>query len=373
MRVLSTALLLPMLLSGIISAQFAQDFSGTWKLSAARSELGGLSGAADEFLRVEQKGAQLTAYSGPGEQGPFRTMAYALDGGETRVRQDGRQISTRVKWEGAALLTNSLVSGAQNYTIMERWRCSRDGSTLTIKRTIVRMNGEREGLLVYERAGQTVTVPADEPPTAPRPPATPELAPQPAVYTVDQGTRIPLSLINPLNTKTAAPGDRVYFRTVYPILDQGRIVIPPGSYVTATITSGERAGRVKGRAALHIRVDSLTLSNGTTRDLRSRVGTAETKVDGEGTLQGDTNKAGDTRTVGETTAAGAGVGAIAGNVAGHGAMGAGLGAAAGAAGGLIGVLARRGPDVMLPKGASFEMVLDRALQFTAEETRGGRR
>ena len=44
-------------------------------------------------------------------------------------------------------------------------------------------------------------------------------------------------------------------------------------------------------------------------------------------------------------------------------MGAGIGAAAGAAAGLIGVLATRGPDAVLARGSTVEMVLDRPVQF----------
>ena len=44
-------------------------------------------------------------------------------------------------------------------------------------------------------------------------------------------------------------------------------------------------------------------------------------------------------------------------------MGAGIGAAAGAAAGMVGVLLSRGPDAVLAKGSTIEMVLDRALYF----------
>jgi hypothetical protein len=53
----------------------------------------------------------------------------------------------------------------------------------------------------------------------------------PKSYLVEPGTHIPLSLINSVSTKNSVPGDRVYLETVFPILVDGRIVIPPGSYV----------------------------------------------------------------------------------------------------------------------------------------------
>ncbi len=191
-------------------------------------------------------------------------------------------------------------------------------------------------------------------------------------FTVEPGTRIPLSMINSVSTKQAAEGDRVYLETVFPILVNGKIVIPPGSYVAGTITQSKRPGRVKGRGELYVRFDSLTLPNGVTREFRSRIGALDGRASEEldkteGKIKSEGNKGGDARTVGETTAAGASVGAIAGSIGGHGGMGAGLGAAAGATAGLLGVLLSRGPDAVLAKGTTLEMVLDRPITFDEGE------
>ncbi len=195
---------------------------------------------------------------------------------------------------------------------------------------------------------------------------------KPGEFVVQPGTRIPLSMINSISTKHAAEGDRVYLETVFPILVNGRMVIPPGSYVAGTVTQVKRPGRVKGRGELYVRFDSLTLPNGVTRDFRARIGgldgRASEELDkAEGKIKSEGNKAGDARTIGEATAAGTSVGVIAGSAAGHAGMGAGIGAAGGAAAGLVGVLLSRGPDAMLAKGTSLEMVLDRPLYFDEGE------
>ncbi|MBK5293685.1 MAG: hypothetical protein JJE04_18655 [Acidobacteriia bacterium] len=191
-------------------------------------------------------------------------------------------------------------------------------------------------------------------------------------YRVEIGTKVPLSLINSVSTKSAVEGDRVYLESVFPILVDGRIVIPPGSYVAGTVTQVTRAGKVKGRAELYVRFDSLTLPNGVTRDFRGRIGTldgraAEQLDRSEGKIKGEGNKGGDARTVGEAAAGGSTIGAIAGSAGGGAGMGAGIGAAAGATAGLIGVLLGRGPDAVLAKGSTIEMVLDRALTFEERE------
>jgi type IV secretion system protein VirB10 len=191
-------------------------------------------------------------------------------------------------------------------------------------------------------------------------------------FVVESGTKIPLSLINSVSTKNSVPGDRIYLESVFPILVNGRIVIPPGSYVAGTVTQVKRPGRVKGRGELFVRFDSLTLPNGTTRDFRGRVdaldGRASEELEREeGRIRSEGNKSGDVRTVGEAAAGGASIGAIAGAAGDSAGMGAGIGGAAGAAAGLVGVLLTRGPEAVLAKGTTLEMVLDRPLRYNEQE------
>lgn len=201
---------------------------------------------------------------------------------------------------------------------------------------------------------------------------TPNNQETPAVFTVQTGTHIPLGLINSVSTKHSVAGDRIYLETVFPIVIDNHIVIPPGSYVIGTVTEVKRPGRVKGRGELYVRFDSITLPNGVTRDFRSRLGSIDARGDEhldkkEGVIQGDSNKGGDAKVIGEGAATGAGLGAIIGSTASHAGLGAAAGSAAGAAAGLAGVLLTRGPDAVLAKGSTVEMVLDRPLTFAASE------
>jgi hypothetical protein len=205
--------------------------------------------------------------------------------------------------------------------------------------------------------------------------AVPALAPVQS-YTVEAGVKIPLSLINSVSTKHSQQGDRVYLESAFPILANGRIVIPVGSYVAGTVTQIKKPGRVKGRGELYVRFDTLTLPNGITRDFRSRMGTMDASSSGnldreEGKVVSEGNKAGDLQTVAETTATGASVGGIAGAVAKHPGLGIGVGAGIGAAAGLIAIFATRGPDAILAKGSTIEMILDRSVTFTDAELNFG--
>ncbi len=343
------------------------NFSGLWKLDSERSEMRGLATPADLYLKVDQTAAAMIVGGGAQETGPFVTSTYPLDGTAAKRTAADSTFDTRTKWEGGALLANILVGGPQTYTVMERWTRSRDGSTLTIKRTVVRLSGERESILVYQGSGASEVSsarPLEHQATAP--------ASVRDDYIVESGSRILLRLTNSVNTRHTAAGDRIYLETVVPFFVEGRLVIPRGSVVIGTVTESQKAGRVKGRSSLSLRFESLTLPNGVMRDFRA----LPDQVDGhggvdksEGKVQGEGNKGGDARTVGTTTAGGAGIGGAIGAASGHVGAGLGIGAAAGAAAGLAGVLGSRGPEVILPPGTTMELLLDRDLRYSAEELR----
>lgn len=194
----------------------------------------------------------------------------------------------------------------------------------------------------------------------------------PAPYQVDAGTHILLSMINSVSTKVALPGDRIYLETAFPVLSNGRILIPQGSWVMGTVTEVKRPGRVKGRGEMQVRFDSLTLPNGVTRSFRSDLGSVdardnETLKREDSKITGPGDKKGDVGTVVGTTAAGTIIGSGVGGAAGNVAKGAGIGAGGGAAAGLLGVLLTRGPDATLSKGSTVEMVLDRPLMFSEQD------
>ncbi len=345
-----------------------RDFSGVWILDEHASDLRSLPSTPGALLNVTQQGAviQITELDQHGNSPVAWT--YRTDGSPSKFQVHASRMNSLSKWEGAALITSTLVTGPQNFSMTDRWQLSSDHNVLTIRRQIQTLGGETEATFVYRnRAAKEA---AAKPSAAPAAAAAPS-SEAPADIIVPSGTKIPLSLLNSLNTKHTSEGDRVYLQTSFPIVVDGRIIIPRGSYVTGTVTEVKRAGRVKGKSEIFLRFDSLTLPNGVTRDFRARLSGADADAGEldrkEGKIQGEGDKSGDTRRVAETTAAGAGVGGIAGSAAGHAGMGVGVGAAAGAAAGLASVLVSRGPDVVLPKGTSFEMVLDRPVRYKPGE------
>jgi type IV secretion system protein VirB10 len=349
------------LLAGLLAAASDRDFSGNWILVYERSNTHALAAEPEAVLTVSQDESRLRCSSDIG--GENVSWSYRLDGADSRYRVGREDRNSAVKWEGSALLVNTLVSGPESYTVMDRWRLSADGALLTIARQVVRPSGEAEGTLVYRRAG--TTIPPPPPPPQPRTPTLstrplPPPAPMADVSTVPAGTHVLLHLLNPLNTKKSQEGDHVYLRTSVPVAANNHVVIPRGSDVAGTIIATKPA-KSSGKGELYIRFDSVTLPNGVTRDLRSRPNGAE-----EGKLATDGDRPGDIRRTAQGGAIGAGVGGLAGAAAGHPGMGVGIGAIAGAAAGLGGLFSKK-PEPILPAGTTLEMVLDRDLTFTRQE------
>ena len=362
---------IPALVCLLAAAAFAQppaDFSGDWKFNPSRSDTGRLALPVEAMLKIQQTSKTVTVSSSEA-----KTLSYPLDGRTEKRTAGGTHYSTQTKWEGAALLSNTIVNGdGKNHTLMERWKLSANGDRLTIRRTLVDSHGETDATLVYEspdaRPALTETAPPPARPTLAATTDKPAAARTDADFVVTAGTRVLLHLRNAVDTKHSAPGDRVYLVTSYPVYVNQQLVIPQGSYVMGTVIESERAGKVKGRASLNIRFDSLTLANGVTRDFRSRVGSSDgSQVSEEGRIKGENGKGNGAKTVAGTTAAGAGVGTLAGAARGATLKGLGIGSAAGAAAGLAGVLLSRGPDVTLRPGTSVEMVLDRDIRFTLND------
>ncbi len=186
---------------------------------------------------------------------------------------------------------------------------------------------------------------------------------------VPSGTRLPLVLHNAITTRNAKPGDPIYLETLFPIVQDNKILIPAGSYVQGEILEAKRPGKVKGTGELRVRLNTLILPNGYTVNFNAIPANAGTggneTTDSEGKVKGDTDKASDAGTVLKTTGLGTGLGTAVGAGTGHIGRGAGIGAAAGAATGLAMILLTRGPELELPRGTTLEAVLDRTLYLDA--------
>ena len=194
---------------------------------------------------------------------------------------------------------------------------------------------------------------APQTPGAPSPATAPAPSPAPAKggqIQVPSGTHIPLVLHNAISTRSAKPGDPVYLETLFPIMANGQVVIPAGSYISGEVTESKRPGRVKGKGELAIKLTTMILPNSYMVNLNATPSNAGSgggeSVNNEGTIVGDSDKASDAGTIIKTTAAGAGIGAAAGIAA---------------------VLLSRGPEAELPRGSTIEVVINRPIFLDADK------
>jgi hypothetical protein len=184
---------------------------------------------------------------------------------------------------------------------------------------------------------------------------------------IPAGTKVPVALKHAISTRATREGDAVYAETTFPVVDNGRILIPAGTYVQGRISHIKQAGRIKGRAEVLMHFTTLIYPSGYTVLLPAAVenapGVDKTRVkDNEGTIRADSQKGEKIATAAETAATGTVIGAA--SAGGKGALiGAGIGGAVGTA---IGMLSR-GNDVKLEAGTTIEMVIQRDVPVNAEQ------
>lgn len=162
---------------------------------------------------------------------------------------------------------------------------------------------------------------------------------------------IGLRLENSLSSERARIEDRVEARVVRDIRVNGRVAVPAGSRVQGVVTTVERGGRVRERAQLGIRFNTLQLTDGT----RLPISTNTIFRYGEAP--------------GNDTAKKVGGGAVAGTILGAiigGGKGAAIGAAAGAAGGSAMVMRGERSEAVFEAGGDITVAIRAPLTITVE-------
>jgi|SRR5690348_2766427 len=180
---------------------------------------------------------------------------------------------------------------------------------------------------------------------------------------IPQGTHVLLRMLNSISTRTASEGTQVYLQTVTPVAVDSAIVIPPGTYVQGSVSHAKRSGRVKGRAELGIRLETLTFAGGKVVKISPRLSTVDSDASGQKVDDSESQvKQAPTRgnDAGQVAIL-AGTGAAIGGLADRSFKGAGMGAGVGTAVGLAKVLLTRGNEVELHQGMALDVVFDRAV------------
>ena len=169
---------------------------------------------------------------------------------------------------------------------------------------------------------------------APEPPADREI-------TIPAGTTLRLDLGTALASDTSKVEDAVQATLRQAVSVDGAVVLPVGTELKGVVTAVERPGRVKGRAQIAYRFNTLLAADETYKVKTSAIG-----------HQGEATKSEDATKIG----VGAGAGAVLGGILGGG-DGAAKGAAIGGAAGTGVVLATRGKELKLAPGLNVATTL----------------
>ena len=161
-----------------------------------------------------------------------------------------------------------------------------------------------------------------------------------------------LQLESSLNTESAQVEDRVDARLTRDVRVNGRVAIPSGSHVVGSVVLVERGGRLKERARIGIRFNSLTLADGTRLQIVTDTLLRES--------ESPANKA--SAKIGGAAIGGAIIGAIIG-----GGKGAAIGSGIGAAGGTAVAMSSDRMRVVVPAGTAVSVRTQAPITVTVEK------
>ena len=178
---------------------------------------------------------------------------------------------------------------------------------------------------------------------------------------IPKGTHVLLRMLNSISTRTATEGNQVYLQTVTPVAVNSEIVIPPGTYVQGSVSHAKRSGRVKGRAELGIRLETLTFTGGKMLKISPRLSAVDSGETGQKVddTESQIKQASSVGKDAAQVAIMAGSGAAIGGLADRSFKGAGIGAGAGTLVGLATAFITRGNEVELHQGTTLDVVFDR--------------
>ena len=165
--------------------------------------------------------------------------------------------------------------------------------------------------------------------------------------TMPAGTRLPIVLDTPVASNTSRVEQPVSGHVTRDVSLNGVVVVPAGSQVYGVVTDAQRSGKVKGRAHVAIRFNTLVPKGSTER---YRIQTGAIGRTAPATKRSDAVK------IGAPAAGGALVGALIG-----GKKGALIGAGAGGGAGTAVVLSTRGKEVGIGRGAALALRLISAI------------
>ena len=151
-RVFSVALLAAAF--ALLPAQAKPNFSGNWKLNAAKSDFGAMPAPDSRTDKIVHEDPDLKDnYTQSGQMGEMTAeMKYSTDGKETTNTVRGNEIKSIAKWDGDDLVIDGKANfNGADVTLKDRWTLSADGKTIVIQRHVNSPMGETDQKIVLEK------------------------------------------------------------------------------------------------------------------------------------------------------------------------------------------------------------------------------
>lgn len=140
------------LLAPVASA--APNFSGNWKINAAKTDVGPLPAPEKYEQKIDHQDPVLKfTINQANQMGEFTSdHTYTTDGAECTNKIRGNEIKSKVTWDGDKLKFESKMRFQEaDVTFLDKWSLSADGKVLTIERHITSLQGEIDVKYVLDK------------------------------------------------------------------------------------------------------------------------------------------------------------------------------------------------------------------------------
>ncbi|MGA2215079.1 MAG: hypothetical protein ABSH31_17530 [Bryobacteraceae bacterium] len=142
-------------LASVALAADKPDFSGEWKLDAAKSNFGPIPPPATYTRKVTQADPSITfedTQTGTAMGDQHDTRAYTTDGKEISYQANGADVKAAMTWDGDALQINAKASvQGMDLTITDKVTLGDDGKTMTDTIHIETAQGGIDMILVFDK------------------------------------------------------------------------------------------------------------------------------------------------------------------------------------------------------------------------------
>jgi type IV secretion system protein VirB10 len=86
---------------------------------------------------------------------------------------------------------------------------------------------------------------------------------------VPAGTVVPLTLVNPIKSKSTRPGDSIRAVVAFPVTIDGKVAIPAGTYVDGTLAAPLQKAKHQATPDVQLHLTQLVYSNGYTAAIQA--------------------------------------------------------------------------------------------------------